>query len=365
MAKISFDNPPKEAIEYLSKKYPELHFDYDEIVHEAHHRAFTVAKITKLDLLKDIQESIIEAKKSGESFESWKKGLVPILKKKGWWGHVRVTNPKTGEEKEIFVGSRRLRTIFFTNTRVAYNVGRWKHQSRLDDAPYLRYVSILDSHTRPSHKSMNGVIRHRDDDFWATNYPPNGWNCRCRVQALSMDSIKSRKWEDKLKAPVKNIASKDWAYDVRKGGIDKLIKLYKKRAKSSKLDSIIKDTALIKAMDAISSYIKHQKSKKIALGSIESKSVYLYKTTIQKQLKSDMPKYLYSSIPLIQSSPDLVLRYYEDKIEYRLYIKEINEKLYLLKYLIGKVSIELKLFSTITKAELKEYKQKAEVYHGR
>ena len=234
MAKISFEQKPQKAIEYLEGKYPELHFDYDELMHEAHHKAFTVAKITKLDLLKDVLLSLLQAHEEGTTFEAWKKELTPTLKKKGWWGHVTVTNPKTKEEKEIYVGSRRLRNIFYTNTRVAYNVGRWQHQDALIDAPYLRYVSILDAHTRPTHKTMHGIIRHKDDAFWKTNYPPNGWNCRCRVQAYSMDSIESKGWKTKLKAPVENVASKDWAYDVRTGGAKELEKLEKKKSKDFK-----------------------------------------------------------------------------------------------------------------------------------
>jgi SPP1 gp7 family putative phage head morphogenesis protein len=233
MGKISFGQKPEIAIEYLEGKYPELHFDYDELMHEAHHKAFTVAKITKLDLLKDVQNSLVKARKEGVPFEKWKKELIPTLKKKGWWGHVTVTNPKTKEEKEIYVGSRRLRNIFYINTRVAYNVGRWQHQEALVDAPYLRYVSILDAHTRPKHKTMHGIIRHKDDDFWKNNYPPNGWNCRCRVQAYSMQSIESKGWKEKLKAPVEDVASKDWAYDVRSGTRETLEKYAKAKVGSA------------------------------------------------------------------------------------------------------------------------------------
>ena len=217
MSDISFNQKPEVALKYLRKKHPELHFDYDELMHEAHHKAFTVAKVTKLDLLTDIQDSLVKARDRGQTFAAWKKELTPTLKKKGWYGKTEVTNPKTGEVKEIYVGSKRLRNIFYTNTRVAYNVGRWEHQAQLDDAPYLRYVSILDNRTRPTHSKVHGIVRHRDDPFWETHYPPNGWNCRCRVQAYSMDSLKRRGWEKGLKAPLQNIAHKDWAYDVRKG----------------------------------------------------------------------------------------------------------------------------------------------------
>ena len=68
---------------YIKEKTPELHFDYDEIIHYAHNHAFKVAKITKLDLLKDIQESLANAELKGIGFDEWKKILNQHLQKKG------------------------------------------------------------------------------------------------------------------------------------------------------------------------------------------------------------------------------------------------------------------------------------------
>ena len=38
-----FTKSPTELVDYLKDKKPELHFDYDEIMHSAHHKTFTVA----------------------------------------------------------------------------------------------------------------------------------------------------------------------------------------------------------------------------------------------------------------------------------------------------------------------------------
>ena len=70
LAKISFTQEPKKALAYLKskdKKYQET-FHYSEMMHQAHHRAFTVAKIADVDLLKDIHESLIHAQKNGLPF---------------------------------------------------------------------------------------------------------------------------------------------------------------------------------------------------------------------------------------------------------------------------------------------------------
>ena len=285
MAKINFNQKPATALKYLTEKQPELHFDYDEIMHEAHHKAFTVAKVTKLDLLTDIQKSLVKARDQGQPFEAWKKELIPTLKKKGWYGKTEVTNPKTGEIKEIYVGSRRLRNIFYTNTRVAYNVGRWEHQDQLEDAPYLRYVAILDNRNRPSHGKNHGVVRHKDDPFWATNYPPNGWNCRCRVQAYSMDSLKSRGWDKGLKAPVHNVADKDWAYDVRTGSRARVEAYRSKRVldapkglKDAAKETLALDEALkesyVNVPTVLQTYLLTHRPKQIVDSSIKNRAIY-------------------------------------------------------------------------------------------
>jgi len=44
---------------------------------------------------------------------------------------------------------------------------------------------VLDPVTRDSHAALHGKIFHIDDPIWQERYPPNGFNCRCRVRALT------------------------------------------------------------------------------------------------------------------------------------------------------------------------------------
>lgn len=212
--KFDFYAEPTKVVEYLRQKRPEVHFDYDEIMHGAHHRAFTVAKITKLDLLSDVQESLAYAAENGLGFEEWKKSLLPTLAKKGWLGNVDAKDPKTGEIKQIYVGSRRLKNIYNTNMRVAYAVGAYE-EAMSSDAEFLRYTAVLDSKTRASHRALHGVVLPKDHPFWDTHYPPNAWNCRCKARAYTKQELKSRGW-----SITENIPSvephPDWAYNVGK-----------------------------------------------------------------------------------------------------------------------------------------------------
>lgn len=52
-----------------------------------------------------------------------------------------------------------------------------------DDFPNLVYQTAGDDRVRPSHVALDGIVKPMDDTFWNTNYPPNGWNCRCDVDA--------------------------------------------------------------------------------------------------------------------------------------------------------------------------------------
>ena len=209
-----FRGDSKKLYEYLKDKNPEIHFDYDEIEKEAHDKAFTVAKITKLDLIKDIQKSLSEAVKNGVGFEEWKKNIKPTLAKKGWLGDVEVTNPKTGEIKNIYVGNRRLKTIYSTNMQVARSKGRY--ESQIDSfGEYFVYIAVMDSLTRPAHAKHHMIILPKNHPFWDTHYPPNDYNCRCVVRVYTESELKKRGWTPSNKAP-SNFAHKDWAYNPGK-----------------------------------------------------------------------------------------------------------------------------------------------------
>lgn len=67
----------------------------------------------------------------------------------------------------------------------AYSAARYQRlRDNVDNRPYWQYSAVGDERTRPAHLALNGKIYRYDDPFWATFYPPNGFNCRCSVIAL-------------------------------------------------------------------------------------------------------------------------------------------------------------------------------------
>ncbi|MDF0606639.1 phage minor head protein [Neisseriaceae bacterium TC5R-5] len=184
--------PPKQAIAYLTSKGYAISWDWEELWQDAQAQAFTVAKVTRLDILQDIREAVETAIAEGKTFAWFKKELTPILKAHGWWGIQEQLDPHTGELTQVQLGSPwRLQTIYRTNLQTAYMAGRYAEQlANVDDRPYWQYIAILDGRTRPSHRAMNGKVLRYDDPFWRFYYPPNGWGCRCRVVALSEDDLR-------------------------------------------------------------------------------------------------------------------------------------------------------------------------------
>lgn len=190
---IEFKNlPDKKAIKYFKSKGYTFGFDWRDVSAQTHAHAFTVAKVTRLDILQDIRTAMDDAIKKGLTPQQFKKNLAPILQAKGWWGRKEMMDPLTGEIKKVQLGShRRLKTIFDVNMRTSHAAGKWDRMQRTKKSrPYLRYVAIQDGRTRQQHSSWHGTVLPIDHQFWITHYPPNGWRCRCTVQQLSDRDLK-------------------------------------------------------------------------------------------------------------------------------------------------------------------------------
>lgn len=167
---------------------------WSEMMHAHHAVAFTVAKIAKLDLLRTMRTSIDDVLRNGGTFEEWKAGILPALKKAGWWG--AVTNAElTGTNETIIVNNRRLRTIYNTNVRMSMASGHWTRIQRQKDVlPYLRYLPSTSERKRPLHKTWYGILLPVDHPFWQTHFPPNGWGCKCHFEQVSERKMRKMGW---------------------------------------------------------------------------------------------------------------------------------------------------------------------------
>lgn len=185
--------PPEEAIAYFTAKGYRITWSWLDAWQEAHAKAFTVAGVTKLDVLADIRAALDDALTQGSTLADFERRLQPLLQAKGWWGANAQADQDTGELAGKGLTPRRLQTIFETNVQTAYSAGRYR--DFLEDVagrPYWQYVAIMDNRTRPSHAALNGRVFRADDPFWDSHYPPNGFRCRCRVRALDQSDVDRR-----------------------------------------------------------------------------------------------------------------------------------------------------------------------------
>lgn len=188
-----FDMPPQDAIDYLKAKGFKIGWDWHETLNEAHSRAFTVAKVARIDLLQDIRKSLIDAMQQGQGLEQWKANITPILQQKGWWGKQTVTNP-AGMQQPVQLGSpRRLKTIFDTNMHKSLAAGRYKAMmATTETRPVWVWVHISISNPRKIHLARNGEARRYDDPFWLYAYPPTEFGCKCKVIARRESDIEDQ-----------------------------------------------------------------------------------------------------------------------------------------------------------------------------
>ena len=189
---------PEAAIRYFESKGLKLTKSWNELWEEAHVNAFTVAHVSKMDVLLDIHEGLRDALHDGMTEREFMERLTPVLQAKGWWG--KAIDEGTGEILETYPGSNvpvqygsptRLKLIYQQNMQTAYMAGRYQAMKEGAWAmPWWQYVAVMDSRTRPAHSTLNGRAWRHDDPIWESLYPPNGWNCRCRVSPMSEKSAK-------------------------------------------------------------------------------------------------------------------------------------------------------------------------------
>ncbi|MGS5088238.1 phage head morphogenesis protein [Hydrogenophaga sp. A37] len=199
MADLSavFKKAPKEAVRYLAEKRSQPSEGWETVSARQQQQAFTVAQSAGFDVLGDIRAAIEQARDKGWTHKQFQEQLKPLLQAKGWWG--QAVDPETGEIMKMYPGTSRavrygtparLKLIYDQNMAGANAAGRRERQLATSKLfPYWRYVAVMDGSTRPTHRALGGKVFPADHPFWAVNYPPQGFRCRCTVQALTQAQV--------------------------------------------------------------------------------------------------------------------------------------------------------------------------------
>ena len=89
--------------------------------------------------------------------------------------------------------------------------------------PYWKYVTVGDDRVRPDHAALNGIVLSHKDARWDKIWPPNDWNCRCRVAGVMSHEVNTELLEESKAAVDDFMSSAEWAkakaqhWDVNRG----------------------------------------------------------------------------------------------------------------------------------------------------
>lgn len=184
---------PSKAVAWLRSLGLEITWDWRDDWKLAQEQAFTVRKVTDLQVLAAIRDEVASAVERGVSQAEMRRLLAGRLASMGWFAQREVATPDGKFATVDLSRADRLNVIFRTNAQGAYMAGRYDTQlANVDQAPYWQYVAVMDGRTRPAHAAMNGLVARWDDPIWRTIYPPNGFNCRCRVRTLTAADVLQR-----------------------------------------------------------------------------------------------------------------------------------------------------------------------------
>lgn len=180
MAVDPFGLPFEEAIAIFKRKVNLPTKRSDDLTGAAHARAFSVAGVTRDDILATFRAEIERAQRDGGDIASFRKVFDQVVDSTGWKFKARGA---TEDDRRAW----RARVIFATNMRTSYMGGRW--QQLTDPAfarlrPYWRYRHNDVRYPRPMHVAWDGKILRWNDPWWRVHFPPNGWGCQCDVEAL-------------------------------------------------------------------------------------------------------------------------------------------------------------------------------------
>ena len=141
---------------------------WTDIYTREHDWAFVVAGANRDAILADFRAAVDKAITGGSTLEDFRRDFDRIVATHGW----------------DYNGGRnwRSRVIYETNLSTSYAAGRWQ---QLQAAPYWQYEHMdWVEHPRPLHLSWDNMVLERENPFWQTHFPPNGWGCHCKVRGL-------------------------------------------------------------------------------------------------------------------------------------------------------------------------------------
>jgi SPP1 gp7 family putative phage head morphogenesis protein len=161
----------EESIDLLKTRLHVPATKLDSLRAEYDAEAVCVVNKTTATIEKKLQAAFLKATEEGMHVKEGRKLLAKAFEAAG----IVPNNSFTVE------------AVFRTQTQLAYGAGQWNADQDPDIQEILwgyKYVTVADDRVRPEHVGFDGVTLPKDDSFWQTNWPPNGWCCRCSAISI-------------------------------------------------------------------------------------------------------------------------------------------------------------------------------------
>ena len=83
--------------------------------------------------------------------------------------------------------------------------------------PFWEYKTVDDDKVRASHRKLHGIILPFDDPLWKIIFPPNGWNCRCRVEGRMKHQVDGIDFDAMREKVQEYMASAEYLTSTKQG----------------------------------------------------------------------------------------------------------------------------------------------------
>lgn len=190
-----FTQPFKEQVDFFKKKRSVSQSTFEGLSEDYHDYSFSVAGLTRADLLEDLRLLVQKAIEDGDDPNMFKKKFNKLISRRGW-------RPTPSPDSPEY--ARRVRTIFETNHRQSDRAGRYQQRKDIPAKSALRFMYWVHRDSpdfRPTHKALHMKALERDDPFWDTCTPSCAWGCKCGSFLITEAGAKARGIEILKKAP--------------------------------------------------------------------------------------------------------------------------------------------------------------------
>lgn len=177
------EKTPAEAERFLKEKKVKLSTGWKQVVKICKENGFTVANVTKVQLLTDIKGLISEAMQKGLDIVEFKKNFKNVLSENGWY---------SAPVDKTLDTNWRMNLIFRMNTNSAFAAGRLaKSQTTKSIAPCIKLNIVLDKNTtdRCRYFANKKMVFSLSDKLLRYIHPLRHWGCRTDALPQTPDMI--------------------------------------------------------------------------------------------------------------------------------------------------------------------------------